>query len=139
MGRMDMRYEYALEMDYNYIYEKDKHVSKELIKTKIHQKEIIIARDINRNIGWLRYGYFWDNIPFMNMLYIEEEYRRKGIGTGLVKFWEDEMKMKGYNLVMTSSLANEQAQFFYRKLGYNDSGCLLLNNQHLEIIFIKYI
>ena len=134
-----MRYEYALEMDYNYIYEKDKHVSKELIKTKIHQKEIIIARDINRNIGWLRYGYFWDNIPFMNMLYIEEEYRRKGIGTGLVKFWEDEMKMKGYNLVMTSSLANEQAQFFYRKLGYNDSGCLLLNNQPLEIIFTKYI
>jgi ribosomal protein S18 acetylase RimI-like enzyme len=139
MGRMDMRYEYALEMDYNYIYEKDKHVSKELIKTKIHQKEIIIARDINRNIGWLRYGYFWDNIPFMNMLYIEEEYRRKGIGTGLVKFWEDEMKMKGYNLVMTSSLANEQAQFFFRKLGYNDSGCLLLNNQPLEIIFTKYI
>jgi len=134
-----MRYEYASEMDYNYIYEKDKHVSKELIKTKIHQNEIIIARDINRNIGWLRYGYFWDNIPFMNMLYIEEEYRRKGIGTGLVKFWEDEMKMKGYNLVMTSSLANEQAQFFYRKLGYNDSGCLLLNNQPLEIIFIKYI
>ncbi len=134
-----MRYEYALEMDYNYIYEKDKHVSKELIKTKIHQNEIIIARDINRNIGWLRYGYFWDNIPFMNMLYIEEEYRRKGIGTGLVKFWEDEMKMKGYNLVMTSSLANEQAQFFFRKLGYNDSGCLLLNNQPLEIIFTKYI
>ena len=82
---------------------------------------------------------FWDNIPFMNMLYLNESYRNKGIGKELVRFWETEMKKKGYNLVMTSTLSNEQAQHFYRKLGYKDSGSLLLENEPLEIIFTKRI
>lgn len=41
-----------------------------------------------------------------------------------------------YNKVMTSSLSNENAQHFYRNLGYKDVGSLLLE-EALEIIFIK--
>lgn len=47
------------------------------------------------------------------------------------------MKTKGYDLVMTSSLSNETAQHFYRKLNYVDSGALLLPEEPLEIIFVK--
>lgn len=93
----------------------------------------------NKIIGWLRYNYFWDNTPFMNMLYIIDNYRNKGIGKELVLFWENEMKKKGYELLMTSTQSNEGAQHFYRKLGYEDSGSLLLPNEPLEIIFIKII
>jgi len=49
------------------------------------------------------------------------------------------MKEEGYDLVMTSTLSNEYAQHFYRKLGYKDSGSLLLENEPLEIIFAKRI
>lgn len=38
---------------------------------------------------------------------------------------------------MTSTLSNENAQHFYRKLLYRDSGSLLLENEPLEIIFTK--
>lgn len=135
-----MKFEYASEIDFQYIFDNDKHVSKELIKTKIKGSEIIIVRDEeNRNIGWLRYSYFWDNTPFMNMLYLDENYRSKGIGKELVGFWEREIEREGYDLVMTSTLSNEQAQHFYRKLGYKDSGSLLLENEPLEIIFTKKI
>lgn len=135
-----MKFGYANKTDFQYILDNDIHISRELIQTKIQEKEIIIVRDSDKkNIGWLRYGYFWDNTPFMNMLYLNEAYRYKGIGTKLVRFWEREMKRKGYNLVMTSTLSNEQAQHFYRKLGYKDSGCLLLENESLEIIFTKEI
>ena len=135
-----MKIEYASEVDYQYIIDNDKHISKELIQTKIKAKEIIIVRDVdNKNIGWLRYSYFWDNTPFMNMLYLNANYRYKGLGKELVEFWESEMKYKGYDLVMTSTLSNEQAQHFYRKLGYKDSGSLLLENEPLEIIFTKKI
>lgn len=65
---------------------------------------------------------FWDEIPFMNMLYFLEEYRGKGYGTQMVKFLENEMIKLGYDKVMTSSQANEFAQHFYRKLGYQDAG-----------------
>lgn len=135
-----MNIEYATSEDFQYIVDKDKHISRELIRTKISEKEIIFVRDAgNKNIGWLRYGYFWDNTPFMNMLYLEEEYRHNGIGKKVVGFWEKQMKEKGYDLVMTSTLSNEYAQHFYRRLGYKDSGSLLLENEPLEIIFTKKI
>ena len=44
-----------------------------------------------------------------------------------------------YHLVMTSTISNENAQNFYRKLKYIDAGSLLLPNEPLEIIFIKNI
>lgn len=135
-----MKIEYASELDFQFILDNDRHVSKQLIKNKLKEKEIIIAKDQdNKIIGWLRYSYFWDNTPFMNMLYLNENNRNKGIGKNLVRFWEAEMKSKGYELVMTSTLSNEQAQHFYRKLGYKDSGSLLLDGEPLEIIFTKNI
>jgi ribosomal protein S18 acetylase RimI-like enzyme len=73
----------------------------------------------------------------MNLLYIDEQYRSQGIGKELVRFWEGEMKNRGYKLLMTSTLANEQAQHFYRKLEYKDFGSLLLEGEPLEILFIK--
>lgn len=135
-----MKIEYATEKDYQYILTNDIHISKELIKGKIEQEEILIVKEKNnKNIGWLRYNYFWDNTPFMNMIYLDESYRNNGIGKKLVRFWEILMKNKGYELVMTSTLSNEQSQQFYRKLGYRDSGSLLLKSEPLEIIFIKEI
>ena len=125
-----MKFEYANEVDFQFILDNDRHISKELIKNKLKEKEILIVRDLeSKIIGWLRYSYFWDNTPFMNMLYINENYRNKGIGKELVMFWETEMKGRGYELIMTSTLSNEKAQHFYRKLGYKDCGSLLLENE----------
>jgi ribosomal protein S18 acetylase RimI-like enzyme len=135
-----MKIEYASELDFQFILDNDRHISKQLIKNKLKEKEIMIAKEQdNKIIGWLRYGYFWDNTPFMNMLYLNENYRNKGVGKELVRCWETEMKNKGYELVMTSTLSNEQAQHFYRKLGYKDSGSLLFDDEPLEIIFSKSI
>lgn len=128
----------AADSDYGYIQEHDRHISESLIQAKIRAQEIYILRDENEiNIGWMRFGYFWDNTPFMNMLWIDEQHRGKGAGGLVVRFWENEMKSSGYKLVMTSTQANEEAQHFYRKLGYRDAGCLLLENEPLEIILTK--
>lgn len=135
-----MKIDYATETDYEYIIGRDSHILESLVLPKILNKEIYIIRNNeNQNIGWMRYGYFWDNTPFMNMIWIDEEYRNNGIGKEVLLFWEELMKQRGFKLVMTSTLANEEAQHFYRKLGYEDSGCLLLEKEPLEIILIKNI
>ena len=105
-----------------------------MITKKIEDAEIIVVLDNEQNIGWLRFNYFWDEIPFMNMLWIEEDYRKKGIGTRLVDFWEIEMQKRGNNQVMTSTLSDETAQHFYRKLEYQDC---VLPDEALEILFLK--
>ena len=39
-----------------------------------------------------------------------------------MEFWENEMKRKGYDLLLTSTQVNEEAQHFYRKLGFRAVG-----------------
>ena len=115
----------------------DEHISKEELINQINLKRVIVMLDNEKFIGWLRYNLFWDNTPFMNMLYFLDNERGKGNGSKLIKYWEDEMKKKGFEAVLTSTQSNEQAQFFYRKHNYIDSGALTLPGEHLEIIFYK--
>ncbi|MDQ0194800.1 GNAT family N-acetyltransferase [Paenibacillus wynnii] len=129
---------FANESDYEYIRAHDFHISESLILTKIKENEIYILRNQDEsNVGWMRFGYFWDNIPFMNMIWVDEQFRGKGTGGKIVLFWEEQMKQKGFKMAMTSTQADEGAQHFYRKLGYKDAGCLLLDTQPLEILLTK--
>lgn len=107
------------------------------LRDSIEAGKILVMFWEEKFAGWLRFNLFWDNTPFMNMLYFLEEYRGKGYGSELVAYWEDAMRGMGHERVLTSTLANEQAQFFYRKNGYVDCGSLLLPGEPLEIIFLK--
>ena len=62
---------------------------------------------------------------------------RQGLGRALVSRWVEDMRRQGHRRVMTSSQANEEGQHFYRRLGYQDAGALLLPGEPLEIIFLK--
>lgn len=130
---------YAAENDFELLRKYDKHICEIELKNCIKERRILIAFNNDIFIGWLRFNLFWDNIPFMNMLYLLEDYRGKGYGSQLVNFWEKEMLRRKYKMVLTSTQSNECAQFFYRKIGYVDCGSLLLPNKPLEIILLKNI
>lgn len=132
-----MMIRYATSQDYELLRNYDKHVSNEVLMDCIDNNKIIVMFENNNFIGWLRYNFFWDNTPFMNMLYFLDSERGKGYGTKLVEFWENEMLSKGFNIVLTSTQSNEDAQFFYRKRGYKDCGSLILPDEPLEIILFK--
>ena len=130
---------YADNKDYIWLVEHDKHISEIVLKNKIKNKEIFIVEKSNKIIGWLRYNLFWDNIPFMNMIYILDEHQKTGMGKALVEYWEKEMKQNGYSNVLTSTQSNEEAQHFYIKLGYKEIGGFNYLNDPFEIIFHKKI
>ncbi len=123
--------------DFNVLKEHDKHISESELRRVISANRILVMYKGDDFIGWLRFGLFWDSIPFMNMLYILDGYRGKGYGTELLSFWEKEMAKAGHGKVMTSTQSDEKAQFFYRKNGYTECGALLLPKEPLEIVFIK--
>lgn len=128
---------YAEEKDFETVRKHDRHISEKELKKTIQAKRVLVMYRNDCFVGWLRFNLFWDEIPFMNMLYLLEEYRGQGYGGRLVDFWEKEMEDSGYKMVLTSTLSNEQAQFFYRKNGYTDCGSLLLPGEPLEIILRK--
>ena len=128
---------YAETTDYLWLKEHDRHISEETLKTKIASKEIYVVEENKELIGWLRYNLFWDNIPFMNLIYFLEKHRRKGMGRKLVNHWENEMREKGFKNVLTSTLSNEEAQHFYRKMGYTEIGGFKYLDEALEMMFCK--
>ena len=133
-----MEIRYAEAGDLEMIAEYDTHIAKAEMENAIARKRIILLFIDGKYEGWLRFNLFWDNIPFMNLLFIiSEDQRGKGYGRKLVAFWEHEMAEQGYKFVMTSTQSDEEAQFFYRKLGYTDKGSLILPDEPLEIIFYK--
>lgn len=117
----------------------DKHITRREMTNSVNLKRVYIAEEDNRLCGWLRYNLFWDNTPFMNMLYINEDYRGRGYGKQLTEYWEKEMKRAGYSRVMTSTPSDEYSQHFYIKCGYKTIGGFLLGQDPFEIIMMKMI
>lgn len=128
---------FASTEDLDALSELDGHISETELLNVIERRRVIVFTKNGKINGWLRYGLFWDNLPFMNMLYIIDGERGKGIGTALCNFWEMELKELGYSLALTSTLSDEQGQFFYRKRGYRDCGSLILPGEVSEIIMYK--
>ncbi|WP_100065888.1 GNAT family N-acetyltransferase [Miniphocaeibacter massiliensis] len=129
--------------DKTFWFKLDEHLSEEEFENKIKNKTGYIILDNNITIGILRYNLFWDNTPFCTMIYIDSKHQSKGYGKKLIAHWEGEMKKLGYGMIMTSTRVDEEAQHFYRKLGFHDAGCLLIDipkyKQPMEIFFIKEI
>lgn len=128
---------YAQNDDLEALMKYDTHIAGRELENSISSRHVPVSFENGTLVGWLRFNLFWDSIPFMNMLYVLPEHRGKGHGSALVDFWEKEMLESGYKMLLTSTLSNEQAQFFYRKKGYTDCGSLLLPHEPLEIIMLK--
>lgn len=125
--------------DYELIKQCDKHIVEFEYNNVLTLGRIIIIEDDGNFIGWLRYNYFWDNIPFINMLYILDKHRGKGYEKKLLDYFEKNMKLLGFNNVLTSTQSNEYSQHFYEKFGYKAIGGFLLGNDPYEIIMSKEI
>lgn len=132
-----MKIRYATMKDVESLNRYDKHISKRELENIVHQSRVYIAEVDGKFAGWLRYNLFWDNTPFMNMLYLLEESRGKGYGRQMVVCWEKEMSDMGFEVVMTSTASDEYAQHFYQKLGYQTIGGFTLGEDSYEVILAK--
>lgn len=130
---------YANVNDIDFWLSLDKHISIENLTKKINDKECLVILDEEKLVGILRYNLFWDNTPFINMLYIKNSYQRNGYGKELVHFFETEMKLLGYSNVMTSTQINEDGKFFWKSVGYKEIGSFILEEDPKELIFNKQL
>ena len=127
----------AEEKDRTFWFSLDKHLSPQMFDDKVRSGMGYVLSDGDVPVGLMRWNLFWDNTPFCNLLYIHPGHQKKGYGRRLMEYWEEEMRQAGHSLVLVSTQADEDAQHFYRALGYKDCGCLLLETQAAEIFFSK--
>lgn len=132
-----MTIRYVKESDRAFWYSLDRHLPEEEFIKKVRDKMGYIAEENGMPVGILRYSLFWDNTPFLNLLFVDWNVQKQGYGTALMEYWENEMREKDYKEVLLSTQVDEDAQHFYRKLGYRDCGCLNLEGQAMEMFMIK--
>ena len=138
-----MEIRYVQKEDKAFWYQLDKHLPDTEFDKKVQDKQGYVITEDGAPVGILRYNLFWDNTPFCTMLFIDNSSQRKGYGKVLMEFWEQDMKKQGYGMVMTSTRSDEEAQHFYKKIGYMECGGFTIDvpgyEQPEELIFIKAI
>ena len=121
----------------------DKHLPEEEFDKKVRDNRGYVAFIDDNPVGLLRYDLFWDNTPFCTLLVIKEQYRKQGVGRSLMDHWEQDMRMQGYGMALTSTQVDEDAQHFYRNLGYKDCGGLTVDvpgyEQPMELFMVKQL
>ncbi len=129
--------------DKEFWYSLDKHLPEAEFINKVRDKKAYVLFVDEKPKGLLRYNLFWDNTPFCTMLFVDWTVQGKGYGKALMKYWENDMKAQGYGMILTSTQVDENAQHFYRKLGYKDCGGFTIDipeyEQPMEMFMIKAI
>ncbi len=129
--------------DKEFVMSIDKHINDTGYNNLVYTKSGYVIWEKNQRIGIIVHCILWDNIPFMNFLFIKEEYRNKGLAKQAIIIWENEMKNQDYKMTLISTQVDEGAQHLYRKLGYIDCGGLVFNNtpfdQPMEMFFRKVL
>lgn len=138
-----MEIKVVTESDKEFVMGIDKHVNDTGFANRVYTKSGYVIWEGEKRIGIIVHCVLWDNLPFMNYIYIEEEYRGKGFGKQAVISWENEMRNQGYKMTLISTQVDEEAQHIYRKLGYIDCGGIVFNNtpydQPMEMFLRKVL
>ncbi len=78
---MDVSTRVASDSDLPFLCETDKHLSRHDQAQVVSLGRVTVADVDGAAAGLLRWGLFWDQVPFMNLLWVVAERRGQGIGT----------------------------------------------------------
>ena len=116
----------------------DCHIPHDKVGACICNGLVSVLCDGEEIVGVLRYNLFWQSVPFLDLLFIDEAYRGQGWGRQMMADWEETMRRLGYSYVMLSTQEDETAKYIYEKLGYRRIGAFLPPEQDAdEIMYLK--
>ena len=139
---MNIQTQIATNDHYDWLVEHELHVSAAWVARCISLGEYRVATIGAELVGYLRHGWFWGTIPYMEMIAVVDERRRQGVGTALLVAWEAAMAAAGARVLMTSSVADElEPQAWHRRNGFHESGRLTFGAMQAtpEVFLVKEI
>jgi len=110
---------------------------RDFIKRSVLNKRCYVAVGEEKPVGYIVLEYNWFYFDaFVSMLYIKDGFRRKGIGSELMKYVEN--KCKAEKLFTSTNQSNTAMQNLLDKLGYERSGSINnLDSDDPELIYFK--
>lgn len=128
---------FATEKDFDFL-NPNIYISEEILKRKIEWQEFIIAEIDENSVGFLQLEFLWSLVPYIALIKVLPEYRRKGVGKKLLEFTEDFLRQKGHQMIYSSSQADEtEPQEWHRHVGFEECGFIAGINEEIGEIFFR--
>ncbi|HCR71304.1 MAG TPA: hypothetical protein DIW23_07675 [Anaerolineae bacterium] len=105
---------------------------------KILGQEVIVLEAENQIIGLIRYDLLWSTVPFLSLIFIEENYRGKGYSRQMLEFLKMHLRSEGYVALLSSSQTDEpEAQNWHRHIGFKSNGIIenIADDDVGEVVF----
>ena len=116
---------FATEDDWPFIeeMERNRRVTETVLRSKLKLHDLVIAERDGEHVGYLRLDPLWSCLPFIGLIWVIEEERRRGIGKALLAFVENAARDAGWDVVYSSSDADEpEPQAWHRHVGFEECG-----------------
>lgn len=116
----------------------DEHIDPQQLLRKTLHREYLIALLKRKKVGALRFGYLWSTFPFIEVIWVNEEFQRMGIGRNMVEFFSSHLKVRDISMLISSS-DSPSAQVWHKKLGFLKIGHITIPDvqDEKEIFFYR--
>ena len=127
----------AVPADLDGIRNYDRHIPLPRLEDCIRRSQVDVLEDDGTILGVLRWNLFWQSLPFLDLIFLDDALRGQGWGTEMMALWELNMASLGYDHVLLSTQSDETSKFFYEKLGYRLCGSFLPPDQDVEELMYR--
>ena len=88
--------------------------------------EIYVAVKDGKILGYMRFSLYgmFISFPYLRSIAIKQEYRGQGIGSAMLKFYEEEASKHKNTIFLLVSDFNPSAKRLYERIGYQQIGIL---------------
>ena len=119
--------------------DQESHLSREKKLAKIRQGEVLLLIVNDEPVGHLWFDFLWSEIPFIELIRIQETHRKKGLSRALLGFLETHLKNMGYDILYSSSQLDEpEPQAWHRQMGFEECGMINgLNEGGIGEVFFR--
>ena len=127
----------AVPADLNEVRNYDRHIPLSRLEDCIRRGQVDVLLIDGRIAGILRWNLFWQSLPFLDLIFLDEAVRGQGWGTEMMAHWETNMASQGFDHVLLSTQEDETSKFFYEKLGYTLCGSFLPPDQDAQELMYR--
>ncbi len=118
---------------------RDGYLPKGVLQKKIEAGEVFLVNLDDIPCGYLRLEFLWSVIPYIALIWVREDQRKKGAGRALLEFVEGHLQDQGHTCLYSSSQVNEPPpQAWHRHMGFEECGLISgINEGGLGEVFFR--
>jgi GNAT superfamily N-acetyltransferase len=118
---------------------RDGQVPPERVGRMIADGRVYLATCDGDPAGYARIEYLWSKIPYLGLIWVLEQHRRRGVGRSLLVAIERDARAAGHEFLYSSSQADEPPpQAWHRRMGFAECGMIAgINRGGVGEIFFR--